>query len=79
MAQVGERFYNINLESNGDCTLGPVQTPPSFSDQPNLIHWIKYMKSSAFESISNAYFASGLTKTSIFLLLNLVQLASESI
>lgn len=32
MAQVGERFYNINLESNGDCTLGPVQTPPSFSD-----------------------------------------------
>ena len=76
MAQVGERFYNINPESNGDCTLDPVQTPPSFSDQPNLIHWIKYMKSSAF---SNAYFASGLTKTSIFLLLNLVQLASESI
>lgn len=32
MAQVGERFYNINLESNGDCTLGPVQTPPRFSD-----------------------------------------------
>lgn len=32
MAQVGERFYNINPESNGDCTLGPVQTPPSFSN-----------------------------------------------
>ena len=32
MAQFGERFYNINPESKGGCTLGPVQTPPSFSD-----------------------------------------------
>ena len=28
----------------------------SSSNEPNLIHWIKYMKSSSFESIRNACF-----------------------
>ena len=35
--------------------LGPVGKPQTFHD-PNLIHWIKYIKSSAPESIRNACF-----------------------
>ena len=35
----------------------PTQPPPNFHEL-NLIHWIKYMKISASESIRNAYFSN---------------------